>query len=613
MPHKVFISYSSKDKSTSETVCSILEKDGIPCWMAPRDITPGQNFAEAIIDGINSSQVFVLVYSSYSNQSTQVIKEVDRAVHHGLSIITLRLEDTPLSKKLEYYISDVHWLDATVLPLEQSVNQLSRVISMLLTGEKISNEIIEKHEAREKSIIVIPFENISSDPEQEYFSDGLTEEIISDLSHIDDLLVISRSSAMTFKGSGATIKEITRKVKVRYALEGSVRKAGNSIRATAQLIDGLTDTHLWAEKYNETLDNIFEVQEKISRQIVDSLQIKLSEKEKTKLKDHSDQDLRASECWFRAKQEIHHYTEDSFSRAESILNKGLEQYGENELLLWGLGYINWFYVNLGIYLDDSYLKKAEAYVEKIFDINKESFYGYQLLGLIAYKRGNTGESIYQTKKALDIEPNNPEVLDHIIWMYANTGKTQQSYELIDRLLSIDPLTSHTHCVKGLTLLTEGRFEECVTDFYRAYELDAENIVWRLFYVYALLIAGRKEEALEFTAPMKENHDEDLFINLILFIKNAFLGNKEKTQSLLKDEFLKFAEWDEMISLFITQCFSLIDEKEKALYWLENTVNRGFINYPFLNEHDCTLDNIRGTEEYTKIMRRVKKEWEGLKV
>ncbi|MEA1887541.1 MAG: TIR domain-containing protein [Bacteroidota bacterium] len=613
MAHDVFISYSSKDKKAADDVCSILEKEGISCWMAPRDITPGVPFAEAIIDAIKESKVFILIFSSGSNQSSQVIKEVDRAVHHGLDIITLRLEDVPLSKKLEYYISDVHWLDSMAPPLEQHINQLYRVVQKLLGKEEVSIDLIEKEQVKKKSIIVIPFENISSDPEQEYFSDGLTEEIISDLSHIDDLLVISRSSAMTFKGSRDTIKEISRKVKVRYALEGSVRKAGDNIRVTAQLIDGITDTHLWAEKYNETLDNIFEVQEKISRQIADSLQIKLSKEEKSKLKDHSDQNLQASECWFRAKQEIHRFTAESFSRAQSILEKGLEQYGDNELLLWGLGYINWYYVNTGIYLDESYLKKAEAYAEKIFEINKESFYGYQLLGLIAYKRGNTRESIYQTKKALAIEPNNPEVLHNIIWMYADTGKTHQSYELVDRLLLIDPLTSRNPWVKGLTFLTEGRFEECVPAFYRAYELDPENIVWKLFYVYALLMAGRTEEALEFTAPMEENQGEDIFINLILCIKNAFLENKDQTLSLIKDEFLKFAEWDELISLFITECFSLINEKGRALFWLENTVNRGFINYPFLNEYDFTLENIRGTGEYNKIMKRVKEEWEGLEV
>ncbi|MBN1618454.1 hypothetical protein JW887_03875, partial [Candidatus Dojkabacteria bacterium] len=109
----------------------------------------------------------------------------------------------------------------------------------------------------EKSIIVLPFENISPDPDQEYFSDGLTEEIITDLSHINDLLVISRNSAMTFKGTKKKTNEIASEVNVRYVLEGSVRKAGNNLRIIAQLIDALTDTHIWAEKYSGTLDDVF--------------------------------------------------------------------------------------------------------------------------------------------------------------------------------------------------------------------------------------------------------------------------------------------------------------------------------------------------------------------
>ena len=128
MAHDVFISYSSVDKTAGETVCSILEQNGINCWIAPRDITPGLDFAEAIIDGIKSSKLFILVYSSNSNTSKQVIREVDRAVHTGLPVINLRLEDVPLSKQLEYYLSSVHWLDAITPPLGKHILALSGVV-----------------------------------------------------------------------------------------------------------------------------------------------------------------------------------------------------------------------------------------------------------------------------------------------------------------------------------------------------------------------------------------------------------------------------------------------------------------------------------------------------
>jgi len=144
MANDVFISYSNIDKDAANTVCSILEEKGIKCWIAPRDITPGLPFAEAIIDGIKSSKVFILVYSSNSNRSSQVIKEVDRAVHHGLSIINLRLENIPLSKQLEYYISDVHWLDALSIPLEQYMEKLTRVVQMLLSMDDADKEYEEE-------------------------------------------------------------------------------------------------------------------------------------------------------------------------------------------------------------------------------------------------------------------------------------------------------------------------------------------------------------------------------------------------------------------------------------------------------------------------------------
>jgi len=133
------------------------------------------------------------------------------------------------------------------------------------SGERSTTTKPDKPVLQDNSIIVLPFENISPEPDQEYFSDGLTEEIIIDLSYIHDLLVISRSSAMTFKGTKKTLKEITKAVNVRYALEGSVRKDGNNIRVGAQLIDGTNDAHIWAEKYNGTIEDVFDIQEKVSR------------------------------------------------------------------------------------------------------------------------------------------------------------------------------------------------------------------------------------------------------------------------------------------------------------------------------------------------------------
>ena len=211
---------------------------------------------------------------------------------------------------------------------------------------------------KEKSIIVLPFKNISPDPDQEYFSDGLTEEIIADLSSVDDLLVISRSSAMTFKGTDKTLRDVVNEVGVRYVLEGSVRKSGNNIRIVAQLIDGSSDTHIWADKYNGILEDIFAIQERVSRSIAEALRIKLSTEEKVILSRQPIDSLEVYDYYLKARQEIYRLSEEGLDRAIHYLERGLQIGGENTLLYSCLGNAYYQYWNLGIRIDDSYLSKA---------------------------------------------------------------------------------------------------------------------------------------------------------------------------------------------------------------------------------------------------------------
>ena len=135
MAHDVFISYSSKDKPTADATCASLEAKGIRCWIAPRDITPGADWGEAIIDGINGARVFVLVFSSNANASQQIKREVERAVNHGLPIIPLRIEDVQPGKSLEYFLSMPHWLNALTPPLEQHLKYLAEVVRQILDGK----------------------------------------------------------------------------------------------------------------------------------------------------------------------------------------------------------------------------------------------------------------------------------------------------------------------------------------------------------------------------------------------------------------------------------------------------------------------------------------------
>ncbi len=166
-----------------------------------------------------------------------------------------------------------------------------------------------------KSIVVLPFDNMSPDAGDAHFSDGLTEEIITHLSYLRSLRVISRSSAMVLKGTQKDVRTIGKELDVQYVLEGSVRKAGNDLRITAQLVDAGTDTHMWAERYDGVLDDVFEIQETVSQSIVKALNLTLTSKEHQKLAERPIHEVQAYECYLRARIDIHKGTAESLASA----------------------------------------------------------------------------------------------------------------------------------------------------------------------------------------------------------------------------------------------------------------------------------------------------------
>ena len=138
MPSKVFISHSSKDSRTAEEICAALEEQGIHCWIAPRDISPGDNWSESIIDALNECELMVMVFSSHANASKQVMREIERCVHKEVPIIPFRIEDVLPSKSLEYFLSTPHWLDALTYPMAPHVRKLTEVVTGMLSGGQVS-------------------------------------------------------------------------------------------------------------------------------------------------------------------------------------------------------------------------------------------------------------------------------------------------------------------------------------------------------------------------------------------------------------------------------------------------------------------------------------------
>jgi len=465
-----------------------------------------------------------------------------------------------------------------------------------------------------KSIIVLPFVNISPDPDQEYFSDGLTEEIITDLSFIHDLLVISRNSAMTFKGTKLTTLEIAEKVNVHYVLEGSVRKAGNNLRIIAQLIDAKNDTHLWAEKYSGTLDDVFDIQEKVSRSIVDALKLKLSPDEDKKIEEKTIDNVHAYECYMRARQEVLKYTDDSLQRALKYLTNGLNIIGENILFYSGIGYVYYQYFDTGLRTDKDYGAKAEEYADKIFKLDPDSSHGHRLIGLVKLKRENTLEAYKHLKQAYISNPNDWDTLFWLIPILgAYLGKILAARPLVKKALEIDPLTPSSQAIPAILYWMEGRFDLALEYYDKWRQMEPDSLVAKWYFAQLLLWNHRVDEANKFIDEFAIDASGYPLSQLILFLKFAYQKKKKEAYASFNEEAKNLAWNDFHLPWYVAECFSLLDEREEAMRWLEHAVDRKFINYPLFAKLDPFLENIRGENRFKKLMKRVKHEWESFEV
>ena len=371
--------------------------------------------------------------------------------------------------------------------------------------------------------------------------------------------------------------------------------------------------HIWAEKYSGTLDDIFDIQEKVSRSIVDSLKLKLSPYEKGKIIDHPIPNVKAYEYYLKARQDIILGSEEALPRAILNIQKAIDIVGENELLCFGMGYVYFGYENVGTKPDGFYLTKAEEYVSKILEMNPESYHGYLLLGLIQVKRGKFQEVVRHLRKALTIEQNDPDVLFWLSLIYLEVGKTSAAAPLVDRLLLIDPFTPIYQLLPGWLLMMDGKMKMALEPCKKGFSINPGDIGVRYYYALILIFNNLIDEAISLIDVMLREVPDETYSRLGAITKYGVQKNRAKVLELLTQKMINVAKRDEQYSWIIAGCLSLIGEKKEAVEWLENSVEKGCTNYPFLNEYCPFFENIRDEERFKKLMERVKYEWENFEV
>ena len=295
---EIFLSYAREDEAAAKQLADAISRAGHHVWW-DRHIQGGSRFSTEIDRALKSAQVVVVLWSPASVDSAWVQDEAAEGRDSGRLVpVSLAGTRPPLGFRQFHTVELVNGAGAD---LDNLLAAISKTVGNN-EPESASPGMTEQRAQQAISVCVLPFVNMSGDPEQEYFSDGITEDIITDLSKVSALLVIARNTAFTFKGRVLDVKEVASALDVSHVLEGSVRKAGDRVRITAQLIDSATGGHVWADRYDRDLTDIFAIQDEISKAIVSALRVKLLPAEKKAIEQRGTSSVEAYNLYLMARQ-----------------------------------------------------------------------------------------------------------------------------------------------------------------------------------------------------------------------------------------------------------------------------------------------------------------------
>jgi len=460
-----------------------------------------------------------------------------------------------------------------------------------------------------KSLAVLPFVNRSPEPGNDYFSDGLTEEIISDLSRVEVLRVISRNSAMALKGKTQDTPTIARELGVTHVVSGSVRRAGDSLRVTAELIEAATDTPVWSEKYSGSVADVFGIQEEIAQRIVEALKVKLTDSGAQQVVQRPIENVVAYECYLRARQEIYGWTPDSQDRAVRLVEQALGIVGENPLLLATKGQICWNKVNGMFDPDERHLEEATDCVRRALTLDPQNHLAIFVRGLVAGMRGQTANALHDCQRSYQLRPSDPNALAELTRFANAAGVDVEGY--IEELVQMDPLTPVTWLTHTYHHMMSGRFEKALTGGRRAIELAPVPSNLHLFAASAIAAAGMREEAIAVLERTAASLTAPVPRACALLLKYALEGQAEKACAQMTPLVEESAGWLDHLGRYIADCYSLIGRNDEALRWIRIGMEHGFIHYPFLAVYDPLLANVRSDPRFAPLMQEVRARWEAL--
>jgi adenylate cyclase len=448
---KVFLSYAREDAETAKSLADCVGRAGHEVWW-DRHIQGGSRFTNEIDRELKGADVIIVLWSEASAESAWVQDEAAEGRDTGRLVpVSLGGSRPPLGFRQFHTVDFGNW---------NGEAEPANVDDLLQAIAKIAGNAIPKGSAQAASaprhsgisICVLPFVNMSGDPEQEYFSDGITEDIITDLSKVSALMVIARNTAFTFKGQVRDVKEVAQALDVTHVLEGSVRKAGDRVRITAQMIDGATGGHVWADRYDRDLTDIFEIQDEISKAIVAALRVKLLPDEKKAIETRGTSSVDAYNLYLMARQHWITGSVGDIRRDESVVricNQALS-YDPDYAQAWALMALAQAQLRLWHGKDISALPAAE----KALSINPRLAEARCVKAQMLEEAGKLVEAQEEIQEALRLDPESWEVNREAARLTFRQAKIEEAIPYFEKAAALMQNDWHnplmlTTCFQGI--------------------------------------------------------------------------------------------------------------------------------------------------------------------
>jgi len=467
------------------------------------------------------------------------------------------------------------------LKLEQIVKKLlskdvdlryQDVTSFLNDLRDFKNKKTDSKTDVEKTIAVLPFENISPDKETDYFADGLAEELIINLSRIKEVSVVARTTTMQYKGSKKDIKTIGRELGIRYIIEGSVRKFKDDLRISVQFIDVAKGTQLWGETYKGKLADIFDIQEKVSKEIVDALMLKLSPVEKVELSKRPTLNAEAFDCYLRGRNFLSNRTKSNLDFAILLFQKAVELDSRFAAAYAGLGEA------YGTMYRD--FDRQESWLDKALDVSLKALMydpslseAYASMGLAYFGKDQLDEALTASKKAIELDPNNINAYWILSRIYHSTDRDKDAANALEKLIKVNP-----------------GFLAAYPDLQMYYErLNEKDNYDRII-----------KEILKVYPEYLNLHPEDAYRRMSYAVTLAISGNKERAVNE-GEKALELSPNDPVMMYYGACLYSRLMENGRAVELITAAVKNGYENYEWI-KRDPDFENIRKEPGFLKLIQ-----------